>query len=308
MQYLATGYFWETPQKAFSISTEIDAKRFDDVESAKNVCLFALGFEEKFQLVVDNYIEWETELLKQAQSSILWQTNRFESLQHSLLLARRLVNVLTGFRLYLDQTDHALSKVFGNPSEELQAIKEFKKKLYDKHFGYRFLEALRNHVQHCELPVEIVTFNQKLVDRDKTAQIQFSVIPQASLKALAENNDFKKSILIELEDGPENIDLRPPVREYVSCLASLHKELGRVFSPVAEKSRNYYQDAIKEYSTIDGKVVQFPKFIFSDDAGLKQRTVELYGGFLEIYDNLKRRNDNVKDVSKSFASNAVNPK
>jgi hypothetical protein len=202
VQYLATGYFWENPQKAFSISVEIDVKRFEAVESAKNVCLFALGLEEKFQLVVDNYIEWETELLKQAQASILRQTNKFEAMQHRIVLARRLTNVLTGFRLFVDQADHALSKIFGNPSDELQTIKQFKAKLYDNCFGYRFLEALRNHVQHCD----------------------------------------------------------------------------------------------------------FPKFVFLDEAGLKQRTVELYRGFLEIYDTLKKQNENVRDVSKSFATNAVAPK
>ena len=173
---------------------EIDAKRFETVESAKNDCLLALGFEEKFQLVVDNYIEWETELLKQAQTSILWQTNnKFEALQHRLTLARKLTNVLTGFRLYVDQTDHALSKIFGGNSNELQAIKQFKNKLYDTCFGYRFLEALRNHVQHCDLPIEVITFNSKLVDREKMPQVQFSVIPQASLEALSENGNFKKT-------------------------------------------------------------------------------------------------------------------
>lgn len=286
---------------------EIDARRFEEVEFAKNVCLFALSFEEKFQLVVDNYIEWETELLKQAQASILWPTNKFESLQHRLVLARRLTNVLTGFRLYVDQTDHALSNIFGNTSGELQAVKQFKSKLYDTHFGYRFLEALRNHVQHCDLPVETITYNTKLVDRERAPQVQFSIIPKASLEALAQNNDFKKSILKELEAGPEQIDLRPHVREYISCLASLHKEIEKVFSPIVVKSRNYYQETIKEYSTMDGKTVQHPKFVLCDDAGVNKKSVELYDKFLEIYDTLKTRNASVKDLSKSFASNAVNP-
>jgi hypothetical protein len=58
----------------------------------------------------------------------------------------------------------------------------------------------------------------------------------------------------------------------------------------------------------DGKPVQYPRFVFFDEAGLKEKTVELYGGLLEIYDALKKQNQNVRDVSKTFASNAVTPK
>ena len=305
MQYQVTGHYWESPGKALSVSGNIDAKRFKEVEFAKNVCLLALGLEEKLQLVIDNYIEWETELLTRAQSSIFWQSNKYESMQHRLGLARKLTNVLTGFRLYLDQTDHALSKIFGNPSGELQSIKQFKNSLYDSCFGYRFLEALRNHVQHCDLPIETVTYNSKLVDREKTPQIQFAVIPKASLEALSENNDFKKSILEELKSGPEKIDLRPHIREYISCLTILHKEIKKVFSSVEDRNRNYYQDAIKEYSAFGDKTVLSPRFVMLNDSGLTERTVELYEGFLEIYDTLKKRNANAGDISKTFASNSI---
>ena len=306
MQYQVTGYYWESPGKALNVSGNIDAKRFEKVELAKNVCLLALGLEEKLQLVVDNYIEWETELLARSQSSILWQQlDKFESMQHRLGLARKLTNVLTGFRLYLDQTDHALSKIFGNPSDELQLIKQFKNSLYDSCFGYRFLEALRNHVQHCDLPVETVTYHSKLVDREKTPQVQFAIIPKASLAALSENNDFKKSILEELKSGPEKIDLRPHIREYISCLTRLHKEIKKVFSSVEDKNRNYYQDAIKEYSVFEDKTVLSPRFVMLNDSGVTARTVELYEGFLEVYDTLKKRNANIGDISKHFASNSI---
>jgi hypothetical protein len=305
VKYQATGYFWENPQKAFSISVDIDPKRFEAVESAKNTCLLALGLEEKFQLVVDNYIEWETELLKQAQVYMFRQPNKFEAMEHRVLVARRLTNVLTGFRLYVDQTDYLISKVFGGSSEELKTIKKFKSNLYDSHFGYRFLEALRNHVQHCDLPIETLTYNSKLVDREKAPQVQFSVLPIASLESLAENEDFKKSILKELEAGQDKIDLRPHVREYVSCLIGLHRELEKIFSPKFEEARNYYQESIREYSILDGKSVQHPKFVFFDEAGLKEKTVELYAGFLEIYNTLKRRNENAREISKSFVSNMI---
>jgi hypothetical protein len=306
MKYQATGYCLDDdPKKSFGVSADIDAKLFEGVERAKNTCLLALGLEEKFQLVIDNYAEWEIELLTTAQRYALWPTNRFDFTQTRIQLARRLTNVLTGFRLYADQTDHALSKIFGNPSDELKRAKEFKNNLYDSYFGYRFLETLRNHVQHCDLPIETISYDQKPISEKSIMHSYCVIIPTASLVTLSENDEFKKGIIEELQSGPETIDLRPYIREYISCMTQLHKEIGRIFSPTFDKSRSDYEKIVKTYSSHGDKNIQLPRFIMMDDTEKKVKTIELYQGFLAIYDSLKERNANVGNVTKSFASNII---
>ena len=118
MRYQVTGYLLEqetaptTGARPVGVAVqEISKEQFEKINWAKDICLLVLGLEERCQLVLDNYTEWETELLKQAQVYLLWQTNRYDALQQRLTLDRRLTNLLTAFRLYLDQTDKNLCDV-----------------------------------------------------------------------------------------------------------------------------------------------------------------------------------------------------
>src|SRR6266550_5417545 len=110
---------------------ELDARRFSEIKMAKATCVFGLDLEEKLALVLDNFYEFEVELLKLAEGTLIWPGRDLaNSMRERLALDRRLVNLLTACRLYLDQTDHGISGLFGNPSHELTAIKKFKNQLY----------------------------------------------------------------------------------------------------------------------------------------------------------------------------------
>ena len=313
MRYQVTGYVLKrehapaTGARPVGVATKvIDEKLYKEIKQARDICLLAVVLEERLQFVLDNYAEWESELLDQAQEHLLWQTRRSDAMQQRLTLDRRLANVLTAFRLYVDHTDTSLSDIFGKDSSELDAIKKIKNELYDNCFGYRFLEALRNHVQHCGLPVQIVTFHSGLVDGDLKSDIQFSVIPYTSLDTLAADKDFKKGILDEIKSIGEKIDLRRPIREYVSCIVRLHREVQKVFSKVITDSKEFYSKAIEKYSTIDGHTVQHPKLICCKDSEEVEEEVHLISHFLDRYDVLNRQNLNVgNNISKSFVSNVI---
>src|SRR6266705_4309051 len=147
MKYQVFGYNLEQKEKPVSISAPIDAAKYKEVKKSRDICTLVLVVEERFQLALDNFQEWETELLNQAQRSLLWNINDFATaMQQRLNLDRRFVNLLSSFRLYLDQSDHNISQIFGKDSNELKSVKKFKFELYDAHFGYRLIESLRNHV------------------------------------------------------------------------------------------------------------------------------------------------------------------
>ena len=63
-----------------------------------------------------------------------------------------LVGWLLVWRLIIDQTAHDVSSRFGKESNEFRTLKQAKSDAYDSHQGYRLAEAIRNMVQHQELP------------------------------------------------------------------------------------------------------------------------------------------------------------
>ena len=301
MEYQALGY---TEREA--VSQDVDRETFERIKKAETTCLFALELEEKFALLFDNFAEFEVELLRLAEFSLLWKGQALEyanSMQQRVLLDRRLVNVLTSCRLYLDQTDHGLSTVFGKSSSEATAVKEFKNRLYDSHWGYRLMEAVRNHVQHAGLPVQRITFDSCLIERANSSYAEFTVYPQASLKTLSEDKQFKRGILQELQEKDEQLDLRGPVREYMSCFVILHDKLRQTIKPVVEAARTKYEAAIKDYSTLGGCKIRYPSLVEFSDAGEKTYEIYLHTTFLDYYDQLLKRNSLNNDIHHSAASN-----
>jgi hypothetical protein len=283
---------------------EISEARFDDIKSSKEICLFALELEEKFALLLDNFYEFEIELLKLAEASLIWPvSDHGSSMNDRLKLDRRLVNLLTSCRLYLDQTDHGISTLFGNNSAELTSIKAFKSQLYDNHWGYRFLEALRNHVQHSGLPVHIINYNSARVSEGED-YFKITVIPQSLVSELAENSSFKSSVLTELRNqGEKKIDLRSPTREYVTCFGKVHDQIRKIIESRLSAGRAQFESALTEYSSIDGEKVMHPCVVKQNEDGTTAERVALFSDFLNHLDSLRKKNKTNRDFTRWFASN-----
>jgi hypothetical protein len=71
-------------------------------------------------------------------------------------LAEDLLGAFVGWilvwRLVLDQAEHDLSSRFGSSSDQLARFRSARKTAYDTSRAYRVVEALRNLVQHREMP------------------------------------------------------------------------------------------------------------------------------------------------------------
>lgn len=279
--------------------SEISEECYKTIKSAKATCLFALELEEKLALLFDNYFEFETELLKLAEASRIWKRRHHEdSMLQRLTLDRRLVNLLTACRLYLDQTEHGISSQFGKPSAALTEVKSFKNNLYDDHWGYRFMEALRNHVQHSGLPVHTISYSSARIKGTSVDYGQFIIIPQSSAKKLAENILFKKAILTELHKMGDKIDLRPAVREYVECFAKLHEYLREKIAQKFVDNRAIYETAVNKHA--DKKL---PRLVEKNDDGTTSEEVALVGDFLYLLDSYRTRNITNPNLARSFAAN-----
>lgn len=299
MKFEAVGYL-----NAGEANSDISEERYDSVKSAKATCIFALELEEKFALLLDNFYEFETELLKLAEAFRIWPNrDHSDSMLERLKLDQRLVNLLTACRLYLDQTDHGVSSLFGKPSDELTGVKSLKNDLYDDHWGYRFMEALRNHVQHSGLPVHIISYDSARIPGSSDDYNQFTVIPQSRVKKLAENSSFKKTILTELQEKGEEIDLRPAVREYVECFAQLHTHIREKIAAKLTADRSVYEAAIAEYSDMEGEAVKCPHIIKRNEDGTTAEEVALVTAFLDHLDSFRKRNLTNRNLARSFAAN-----
>lgn len=112
-------------EKGEKFREELTPDRFQSILRAKETYMLAVDLEEKINLLIDNHHEFELELLKPAEAKRTWpKTEAMDAMQKRLLLDRRIVNLLSACRLYLDQSSHAMSYLLAAESKEFTAANE----------------------------------------------------------------------------------------------------------------------------------------------------------------------------------------
>ena len=212
---------------------------------AKKALRFGVAFEQRFDILLENYATLERYILDLALRNAVFmgETTRDRLGEGKHNVNRHLNNLLSSARLYIDQTAHALSKQFGQDSSQFERYIDVKKDEYGKSFSYRSLEALRGYMQHRGLPTHSVSFSSK---RDESDQdrirnrhiVTFGLLPEV----IREDGGFKSDVLKELEghvDKKGQIELMPLIREYVSGIARIHKSVRMSISAELDNADSY---------------------------------------------------------------------
>jgi len=292
-------------EKGEKFREELTPDRFQSILRAKETYMLAVDLEEKINLLIDNHHEFELELLKLAEAKRTWpKTEAMDAMEKRLLLDRRIVNLLSACRLYLDQSSHAMSYLFAAESKEFKAANERRHKFYDSNFGYRFMEALRNYVQHRGLLVHYLVYEYHRMPRNTGEYVEFTVKPILELSYLAEDPKFKSSILDEAKAvvGKE-VDLRQPIREYVTSIWSLHVAIRDSIARGFVDRFSLYRSVVQQYQQQDGRNILFPRAAEFDESDRTLTETALVTHVFQYYETLCEKNRVAANLSKSYASN-----
>lgn len=234
-------------------SFPISPADFAGIRLARKCLQLGLGVEEKIDLVLENYAELERCLLEMAlEDSIFFGKIKALLDNGTHLVNRRIVNLLTTARLYLDQLHHDFASIYGKDSEICGRFKEATANEYDTNLGYRLIEALRNHAQHRSLPVQGITFSRSADDSRTPRLICYSVIPSINIATLEDDPDFKKRILDEIKelaDSKGYINILPFIREYVESLGRIHQRIRELSAPNITAADNLIETYRDRYRT-----------------------------------------------------------
>jgi hypothetical protein len=282
----------------------IDDLRFQEIHCAKQTYVFALELAEKINLLIDNYYELEVELLKLAEGHRIWpRREHIHAMQERLLLDRRIVNLLTACRLYLDHSLHTASSLFGEPDPAYTSAKARAHTLYDESFGFRFMEELRNHVQHRGLLVDSIVYWYGHVVQDNQDCVQYTVEPRLELSSLEEDTKFKRTILQEAKENGKAIDLRQPIREYVAGVWSLHVSLQNEIDERLRDRFLLYRSIIAQYLQSGPPTPHAVYAVRLGEDGRRLEEIALVDHLIGYYDLLRDKNAKVPDLIRSYASN-----
>jgi len=273
---------------------EITDEEFGKLKSARPILSAAFSLEENYDLLIGNYVEFEKAALAISIDSVARVRFDYEDMfELKADMNRRAVNFLSSARLFLDQILQRVGKIGGNTSEVKRAMSGE----YDQLFEYRFMEALRNHVQHSGSAVHSLTVGGGW---DKERQYkEFALEIMTVRHYLEEDGSFKKATLNEC---PEKVDLLLAARRYVESLSLVHDVARQVTKTLVEEARVIFDAAISKYVKYSNAspigLTAYPSSLANREDG-----VAIFLQWDDVRLKLVKKNRSLKNLSKTiFAS------
>lgn len=228
---------------------EIDEAKFCSIVEARNILLAAMAIEEKYDLLIRNYIELEKEVLNAASESMIYRDCDYsKSFDVRLLFNQRIVNLLTSSRLYIDQIQQHIRTCLPNDLDALSNVKGFFSKEYDNHFEYQFMEALRNFVQHRGLAVHSTNHLSRWTSQEDDGRMEFRIKLFTNKAEVSNDKAFKKNVSKIM---PKQVELICASRRYIESLNNCHIQIRDLISKPVRKAREIIVTAINEYGEVN---------------------------------------------------------
>lgn len=291
-----------------SASASITKSKYIEIQTSKKGLFRCITIEENFDILIENYLEFETTLLEISTRNMVSQGH--EHLDYQLVrnkIDRRIVNLLSACRAYIDSTKKNVLQILSQEACDISDVKALFTKQYDDRFGYRCMEALRIHTQHRGAPIHTFTLESKWVEHDDNKSLLlFAVSPYIKPDHLREAGGFKSSVLQEMEAKSQKIDIKALVRDYVEGLAEIHLDIRQQLTPLVNQWDRVIRDTIEEFdreypkesTTTLAAVVQFHD-------GTEKEMCQIFSDIIDHRKYFEKKNDRFTNLAKRFVTSEV---
>jgi hypothetical protein len=280
---------------------ELSEEHFHYLRTVRKNLLEVLSIEDKFNILIENYAEFEQELAKRSINAMLYQNKDWSSAIDEIhLMNRRVVNLLTTCRLYIDQTSHNICSIYGKDSTQKEEIERQRRLEYDSttKSGYRVMEAIRNYVQHRELPISSIQHPQQF---QGDSHVKHGIRINISVKALSEDKNFKPRIKNELKEFGNFVNLTPLVREYVEAIGRIHLKIRELIKPNLPEWDEAIYEIINQYYNFTG-FYEGLALLEIDDLNTTVESFEIFKDFIERRQFLVNKSQYIVYYSSHFIS------
>lgn len=220
----------------------ISEERYNELSQARKVLSEALAFEQRYELLLGNFIALELALTEVGlRARIEWQYDYSKVADFLDTANRHVVNLLTALRGYADQVLQDFKCLPMEPSFGAVARAELNN-MHARSADYRFMYELRNYVQHQATAVDgFQATDDRRSDANGWAEtVRFTV----NKGTLAADSGVKARVL---DEQPEQIDVRRRARGAVEALGAAHIVLRRATDTHVKQARLLVEAAIDEY-------------------------------------------------------------
>ncbi|KTD62387.1 hypothetical protein [Legionella shakespearei] len=273
---------------------EISNDELNVLKNAKEYLQNALAFERNFEFLIFNYIEYEFTIAKisiKDMANITFDRALFN--KYITEINVRLLNLFSTFKAYRDKSPSLVNKL----CKDKKLFDDLCSSKYDNFFSFRLIDLLRNHAQHNDNPMSLLTLGGEWRGEYQTTQAnsEHYTNPIVDTEILRKNKKIKKNILPSPDD---KFHLTFCIKQYIECLSSVHKQ-------ISETIKTQIISIQQEILTI-----LEPKMKLSDDKIIfvyKNNNYETYYLNCDTYFDLNREHINLSNLS-NHCINTKTPK
>ncbi len=299
MRYIIRSRYLENTHEE-AIAPEL----FHIIKSCRCVLTAALEIEEIFDNLVSNYLEIESKCFALTASSLVRRVVGYREGNEALASINLVfVNYLSTARAYVDKIRSAAARCLQKQAaiDAKASVRQLLAEQYDAEFGYRFMEALRNHVQHSGSALHVLspgTHYTHSEDESRRSRELF-LNPLCSKERLIERGSFKKQVLNE---SPDTVNLLESARAHLRGLSRVQRAVRALIENAAIDAADQIKRA---QGMLEGKVTgsldATEAVLLSENNDVQER-VPLLLQWDDVRLWLAQRNSGIGDGDQTFPS------
>jgi hypothetical protein len=243
-----TEYFLRRSALSHPNQVPITKDQLAELKCASCIQLEALYIEQKYDFVVENYLEFEeTLLMRGINHLILGRRDHLSFHADTALFNRRIMNFLTAYKTYEDTYAQHLNRIFNRDRDVLRLAKSFFSLEFDSRVGYWIMPKIRNYVQHQGFPMHGSTYGSGwITDRDGIDRNRYTldlyVYPQELCKG-----KFNLAALERLSRMKNKVDLKFLIRDFMEGFSAAHVKVRALVEARIEWAVDYTQSAREDF-------------------------------------------------------------
>jgi len=288
---------------------EISEKDYSGYKESRAILVSCLAIEQSYEVLISNFLTLEKGILCATADNMVRETKGYaDFFDRNLALNIHLVNLLTAARSYLDQLPQYMKKCLPDRGDVDTLVKSLRSKEYDKRYEYRFMDALRNYVQHCGLPVHWTSeaFAWSEIGKDGIpghARLEYRLELASSKSVLEEDGVFPRKVLTE---SPDRIDLKVTTRGYIESLSEIHCAVRELISGPVKQSRLMFEEAHNMYrNQYKGSLIDLSACKAKDQELVE--TVPLLLEWDDVRIKLQKKNQKLINLTRRNVTSKVSP-
>lgn len=250
-----TEFFLRRKVDSSTYRLPITLEQYADLDDAITTQWETLYLEQKFDFVLENYLEFEETILKCGLEHMILGRGLSRSFDmDTSLFNRRIMNFLTTYKTYVDSFPQHFNRIFFRDEEITSSAERSFSEEYDSRIGYWILPKLRNFVQHKGFPVHGSSYASEWVlggensDQHRNRYtIDLFVTPEELSKG-----DFNQEVLARFKTMNKKIDLKFLIRDFMEGFSAAHVRNRALLTDKLEWAGNYIKSAESEFLGASG--------------------------------------------------------